>query len=134
MTYDTIDDAFHFVSDAPPGERKALVHRQSGQVFLASLKAGYDQRPAGWETAPAYLDIPHRQEIDPGKPLVLEFIRKTCPGELARVEGFFARPGAFRKVKDLLRRKQLLESWQVFEVQQLEALLRQWCAARDLNL
>lgn len=134
MSYDTIDDAFHFVSDAPPGERKALVHRQTGEVFLASFKAGYDQRPAGWESDPDYLSIPHRQEIDPGRPLVVEFIRKTCPAELARVEGLFSRPGAFRKVKDLLRRKQLLESWQVFEVQQLEALLRQWCAAQGLVL
>lgn len=134
MTYDTIDDAFQFVSDAPPGERMALVHRQSGQVFLASAKAGYDQRPAGWESDPDCLRIPHRQEIDPGKPLLLDFIRQNCPGELARVEGLFGRPGAFRNIKDLLRRKQLLASWQVFEGQQLEARLRQWCAAQGLSL
>lgn len=134
MAFDAIDDAFHYVSDAPPGERTAAVHRLTGRVFLASLKAGYDERPAGAATDPAYLTIPHRQELDPGKPLVLEFIRSHCPAELARVEALFARPGAFRNVKDLLRRRQLLESWQVFEAQRLEALLRQWCAAQGLPL
>jgi len=134
MAFDTIDDAFHYVSDAPPGERRAVVHRITGQVFLASLKAGYDERPAGAESDPDYVTIPHRQELDPGKPLVLEFIRSHCPAELARVEALFARPGAFRNVKDLLRRRHLLESWQVFEGQRIEALLRQWCAAQGLPL
>jgi hypothetical protein len=134
MAFDSIDDAFHYVSDAPPGERTAVVHRRTGQVFLASHKAGYDERPAGAATDPDYLSIPHRQELDPGKPLVLEFVRSHCPAELARVEALFARPGAFRNVKDLLRRRQLLESWQVFEGQRLEALLRQWCTAQGLPL
>jgi hypothetical protein len=134
MAYDAIADAFHYLSDAPPGERRAVVHRPTGRVFLASLKAGYDERPAGAETDPDYVTLPHRQELDPGKPLLLEFIRGHCPAELARVEGFFARPGAFRNVRELLRRRRLMESWQVFEEQRLEALLRQWCADRGLPL
>ena len=68
-----------------------------------------------------------------GKPLVLEFIRDNCPAELARVEGFFNRPGAFRNVKDLLRRRHLLDNWQIFEMQQMEALLKQWCLAQGLT-
>ncbi len=134
MAYDSIDEAFHYVSDAPPGERIAVVHRSTGRVYLASLKAGYDQRPAGAESDPEYVSIPHRRELDPGKPLLLEFVRGHCPAELGRIEAFFARPGAFRNVKDLLRRKQLLESWQLFESQRLEALLRQWCEAQGLPL
>lgn len=134
MAFDTIDDAFHYVSDAPPGERAAVVHRITSQVFLASFKAGYDERPTGAESDPDYATIPHRQELDSGKPLLLEFIQSHCPSELARVEALFARPGAFRNVKDLLRRRHLLESWQVFEAQRLEALLRQWCVAQGLSL
>jgi hypothetical protein len=134
MAYDTVDDAFHFVSDAPPGERSAVVRRTTGEVFLASFKAGYDERPAGFETDPDYRTIPHRQDLDPGKALVLEFIRSRCPAELPRVEALFARSGAFRNVKDLLRHQHLLESWQVFESQRIEALLRRWCEDQGLPL
>ncbi len=134
MAYDTIDDAFHYVSDAPPGERRAMVHRPTGQVFLASLKAGFDDCPAGAETDPDYLQIPRRQDLDPGKPLLLEFIQSHCPAELARVEAFFTRSGAFRNVKELLRRRHLLEAWQVFEDERMKALLRQWCVAQGLGL
>ena len=134
MPFDTILDAFHYVSDALPGERRAVVHRRTGQVFLASLKAGYDERPVGAESDPDYVSLPHRRELDPGKQSVLEFVQSHCPAERARAEGFFARPGAYRNVRELLRRRQLLESWQVFEEQQIESLLREWCAARDLPL
>lgn len=134
MSFDAIDDAFHYVSNAPVGERSAVVRRSSGQVYLASVKADFDERPIGSEGDPDYLIIPHRQELDPGKPLLIEFVRSHCPGELARVEGLFGRSGAFRNVKDHFRRLGLLESWQVFESQRIEFLLRQWCELQGLTI
>ena len=134
MSFDAIDNAFHYVSDAPAGERSAVVYRCTGKVYLASVKAGFDERPVGFATDPDYVTIPRRQDLDPGKPLLVEFVRGHCPAELARIEALFARPGAFRNVKDLLRRKNLLESWQVFESRQMESLLRQWCAAQGLPI
>ncbi len=79
-------------------------------------------------------EVHRRQDLDPGKPLVLEFVRSHCPAELARVEALFNRPAAFRNFKDLLRRQRLLDSWQVFEGQRIDALLRQWCQAQGLPL
>ncbi len=134
MAFDTIDDAFHYVSNAPFGERRACVHRSTGRVYLASVKADFDERPAGSEDDPAYLTLPHRQELDPGKPLMLDFVRSHCPGEFARVEGLFARSGAYRNAKDHFRRLGLLESWQVYEGEKISGLLRQWCLAQGLEL
>jgi len=134
MAFDTIDDAFHYVSNAPPGERCAVVRRSTGEVFLASHKAGFDERPVGAVTDPDYVTLPTRQELNPGKPLLLEFVRSHCPQELARVEALFSQSGAFRKVKDLLRQRQLLASWQVFEEQRITTLLRQWCETQQLPL
>lgn len=134
MAFDAIDDAFHYISNAPAGERSAVVQRSSGKVFLASRQADFDERPAGSEADPDFVALPRRQELDPGKPLLLDFVKGHCPEELARVEALFARPGAFRNVKDLLRRLGLLESWQLYEQQQIETLLRQWCAAQGVVL
>jgi len=134
MAFDTIDDAFHYVSNAPAGERCAVIQRSSGKIFLASLKADFDERPAGSDSDPDFVTIPHRQQLDPGKPLLLAFVRSHCPGELARVEGLFARSGGFRNAKDHFRRLGLLEGWQVFESQQMETLLRHWCTEQGLPL
>lgn len=134
MAFDAIDDAFHYVSNAPFGERSAVVRRSSGQVYLASHKAGFDERPAGSETDPDYLAIPHRQEIDPGMPLFLDFVSRHCPAERARFEALFARPGGFRNAKEQLRRLGLSESWLLFEEEQIASLLRAWCTAQGLEL
>ncbi len=45
MTYDTIEDAFLFVSSAAPFECIAVVHRKTGETFYASLMAGDDELP-----------------------------------------------------------------------------------------
>jgi hypothetical protein len=134
MTFDAIDEAFHYVSNAPPGERSALLRRSSGEIFLASHKAGFDERPPGSEVDPDCVAIPHRQQLDPGMPLILDFVRGSCPQERGRFEALFARPGGFRNAKDLLRRLGLLEGWQLFEEQQLTALLRQWCSVQGITL
>ena len=133
MTYDTIEEAFLFVSGAPPFEHPAVVRRKTGESFYASLMSDYDELPDDVDASDDYINIPHKNDLDLGKLLVMEFVRSRCPAELARVEALFNRPGAFRHFKDLLRRQRLLDSWQVFEGQRIEALLRQWCQAQGLS-
>lgn len=134
MSFDVIADAFHYVSNAPPGERSAWVRRSCGKVYLASVKAGFDERPAGAEGTADYLAIPHRHQLDPGAELVMEFVLGHCPREARRVEGFFGHPGAFRKAKDHFKHLGLLDHWLIFEEEQITVLLRQWCVAAGLDI
>ena len=45
MSYDAIEDAFNYISNGPPDDRRALVHRGTGKVFLASIQLEFDQAP-----------------------------------------------------------------------------------------
>lgn len=134
MSYDAIEDAFNYISNGPPDDRKALVHRLSGKVFLASVALGFDQAPPEAENDPDYLLIPRKQDLDPGKGLILKFFNDHAQSEVPQVKAIFTRSGAFRNVKDLMRRLQLLDLWHVYEQQQIEELLRQWCRDNSLSL
>jgi hypothetical protein len=134
MSYDAIEDAFNFISNGQPGDRSALVHRVSGKVFLASVEAGFDQTPANADNDPDYFLIPRRQDLDPGKGLILKFFNDHAQAEIPQVKAIFTRSGAFRNVKDLMRRLHLLDLWHVYEEQQIEALLRKWCLDKGLSL
>ena len=134
MSYDTIEDAFNFISSGPPGDRKAMVHRVTGKVFLASVEAGFDQTPSGAGSDPDYLLIPRKQDLDSGKGMMLKFFNDRAQAEVPQVQAIFTRSGAFRKVKDLMHRLQLLDHWYIYEEQQIEALLRQWCLDNGLSL
>jgi hypothetical protein len=134
MSYDSIEDAFNYISQGQPGDRKAMVHRVTGKVFLASVEAGFDQAPPEADSDPDYLLIPSRQDLDPGKGLVLEFFNNHAQTEVPQVKALFTRSGAFRNVKDLMRRLHLLDLWQLYEEQRIEELLRKWCQDKGLSL
>lgn len=134
MSYDIIEDAFNYISNGQPGDRKALVHRATGKVFLSSVEAGFDQAPPEAANDPDYLLIPSRQDLDPGKGLVLEFFNNHAQSKVPQVQAIFTRSGAFRNVKDLMRRLHLLDLWDLFEEQRIEEMLRKWCLDKGLSL
>ena len=134
MSYDAIEDAFNYISNGPPDDRSALVHRGTGKVFLASVALEFDQAPPEAENDPDYLPIPRKQDLDPGKGLILAFFNDHAQSEVPQVKAIFTRSGAFRNVKDLMRRLQLLDLWHVYEQQRIEELLRQWCLDKGLSL
>jgi hypothetical protein len=134
MSYDAIEDAFNYISNGQPGDRSAMVHRVTGKVYMASVELGFDQTPPEADSDPDYLRIPRKQDLDPGKGLILKFFNDHAQSEVPQVQAIFTRTGAFRNVKDLMRRLQLLDHWHVYEQQQIEDLLRKWCLDNDLSL
>ena len=134
MSYDSIKDAFNYISEGRPGDRRALVHRVSGRVFLASVELDFDQAPPEAESDPDYLLLPRRQDLDPGKGLILAFFNNHAQAEVPQVKEIFTRSGAFRDVKDLMRRLHLLDLWHLYREQRIEELLRKWCQDQGLAL
>ena len=124
MSYDAIEDAFNYISEGPPGDRKAMIQRSTGKVLLASVEAGFDQMPPDANSDPDYLLIPSRQDLDSGKGLMLEFFHNHARSEVPQVEAIFARSGAFRKVKDLMHRLQLLDLWYLYDDTAVPQLIR----------
>lgn len=133
MSYDAIEDAFNYISEGQPGDRRALVHRVSGEVFLASFTAGFDQIPPETANDPDYLLIPRRQDLDPGKGLILAFFNTHAQSEVPQVKAIFTRSGAFRNVKDLMRRLHLLDLWHLYHEEKIEEFLRKWCVENGLE-
>ncbi len=134
MTYDTIEDAFLFVSSTASFEHTAVVHRQTGESFYASDIAGYDELPEDLDESDEYIIIPHKNDLNLGKPLVIDFVRSRCPEEIDRVLTIFRRRGAYGRFKDLLERKALLDEWYVFEQQRTRQALLLWCEENNIEL
>lgn len=134
MTYDTIEDAFLFVSSTASFEHIAVVHRQTGESFFASDIAGYDELPEDLDESDDYIGIPHKNDLNLGKPLVIDFVRSRCPEEIDQVLTIFRRRGAYGRFKDLLERKALLDEWYVFEQQRTRQALLLWCEENNIEL
>ncbi|ABQ24816.1 UPF0158 family protein [Geotalea uraniireducens] len=132
MTYSSIEDAFLFVSSAAPFEHSAVVHRITGETFFASAYSDDFDFPDDVDDNDDYIAIPHRNDLDLGKHLVMEFVRSHCPELTNRVIAVFSRRGAYGNYKGLLSEKDLLDKWHAFENARTREALLEWCEGNGL--
>ena len=56
-----------------------------------------DELPDNIEDSKKYIEIPHKNELDLGKNLVMRFVIEFMPDDIYRVENIFKRKGAVRQ-------------------------------------
>lgn len=133
IRFDEIENAFMFVSMGQPDMHNAYLCKETGQIFYTSELGDSDELPEDIDD-PKYISIPHKNDLDLGKDLVIEFVSEFIPEELDRVYSFFRRKGAYSRYKNFLFDKGLLEKWYQFENEREEAALKEWCAENGIEI
>ena len=134
VTFSEIEDAFLFVSSAPPFEHDAYLNKETDEIYYASAMGDSDELPADLEESDKYISIPHKNDLDLGRELVFDFVSAHVPGEFENVKRIFSRKGAYGRYKELLESKNQLEAWYEFEQQAVAKALRDWCKEKDIAL
>jgi hypothetical protein len=96
-------------------------------------KADSDELPDD-EDDGMYVQIPHKKQLDLGKPLVFDFASEFLPRQFNEVQQMFNRRGGYARFRDLLERKHLLDQWYAFEASASEKALKEWCADNDIEI
>lgn len=133
ITYDEIENAFIFVSMDQQSMHNAYLCKETGRIFYTSEMGDSDELPEDIDN-PKYICIPHKNDLDLGKDLVIEFTSKYLPEELDRVYSIFRRQGAYSRYKELLSEKGLLDKWYNYEDERQKAALKEWCAENDIKI
>ena len=134
MKYSDIEDAFLFVSMAPPEEHFAYLDKETGKIYYVSELGDSDELPDDWEEDEKLISIPHKNDLNLGRDLVFDFISASLSDEFNRVRGIFSKKGAYARFKDSLESKGKLEAWYEFESKATEVALRDWCKENDISL
>jgi hypothetical protein len=135
VNWNDLLNTFEFVSTGRPYEHEAVLCRKTGKFFWQTdIEEDIEAWPDDAEDEEKYLSIPHKKELDLGKPLVLEFARQFLPGDFAEVRRMFDKRGAYARFKDLLQRKKALDRWYDFENKATEAVLREWCEINGITI
>ena len=134
IKFNDIFDAFSFVSMGEMYMNSAILCVETGQVFYISDFGDSDELPDDIDTSDKYIEIPHKNELNLGKPLVLEFAAIHIPEDFDKVDSFFSSRGAYSKFKNLLNVKKLLAKWYEFEEQEQVKALKDWCKDNEINL
>lgn len=88
--------AFEFVSSGRLGENRVIPDTRSGRLYYHSEVVDNmeeDEVPDDIRDE-RYIEIPHKNELNLGKPLVLEFARQFLPDNYDDVRHIFSRRGA----------------------------------------
>ena len=111
----------------------AIVNKKTGEVFYRSELSGLDEFPEDLEGG-AFIEIPHKNDLDLGRDLVFDFVSSRLPQRLGEVDQIFRSRGAYSRFKSLLVSVGLLEEWYSFEEEQGRSALRQWCKDNGLQI
>ena len=114
VSFSDLQLAFEFVSSGGMRENEAYLDRHSGKIYWHSQFGDNDEELPDDIDDEKYISIPHKRELDLGKPLVLDFARDFLRDDYDEVRHIFSRRGAYRRYKDLLVRRGALERWYIF--------------------
>jgi hypothetical protein len=133
VSFSDLEDAFYFVSMDQPGTHYAYLNKETGETFYQSEMRDFDELPEDIDDD-QYISIPHKNDLELGKGLVIEFISQYLPDELSRVHSIFSRKGAYSRYKELLERKGFLDEWYKYEKERQDEALREWCKENDIEI
>ena len=134
ISFSDIEDAFFFVSMDQQYMHNAYLCKETGEMFYTSEIGDSDELPEDIDDPEKYISILHKNELDLGKTLVIEFTSTFLPEELDKVYSIFRHKGAYSRYKDLLERKGALEDWYKFENERRELALKEWCRENNIEI
>ena len=82
--------------------------------------------PDDIEDGTIYVALPHKNDLDLGRSLVIAFAEELAPAHLHAIESFFRHIGAYAKFKALLERTHLLQHWYDYEAAATSRALEAW--------
>lgn len=133
--FSDVELAFDFVSSAAPMEHTAFLCIQTGVChWHTELGDNEEPLPEDIVDSEKYIEIPHKNDLGLGKPLVLRFAAQVLPDDYDEIASIFQRRGAYGNFKGLLERRGKLDEWYEFEGRSQRETLREWCTANGIEV
>ncbi len=134
IEFKDIVDAFDFVSFGQMFEHQAFLNKETGDVYChTELGDDEEELPKDIDDD-KYIEIPHKNDLNLGKPLVLAFAYGHLPNDVDEIEMIFRKKGAYSKFKDLIESRNLIDKWYEYESSAQEKALRGWCEESGIEL
>jgi len=111
-----------------------IFNQETGEIYYISEFGDSDELPDDVEDPDKYIEIPHKNELDLGESLVLQFVSEHISEEMGRVEKIFRKKGAYSRFKTLLEQKGLLDQWHDYENRRTSQVLREWCKDNKIDI
>jgi len=132
--FNDIEDAFLFSSGAFDGNTVYLC-KETGRLYYVSDFGDSDEDlPEDLDDNEQYLVLPNKRDLDLGSHLARRFIEEHAAEFTNTVRDIFSRKGAYRRFKNFLIDKDMLDQWHAYENEQTAHALKTWCRDHEIEL
>jgi len=134
INFDELRNAFEFLSSGPSSQHTAYICIDTGKIYWKSNVMDLEEEiPDDVETSDRYIPVPHKNDLKLGQSLALSFIDQEIPHEYNFAASLFRKRGAYRRFKELLQTKGILEKWFAFEANASNLALQDWCKENNIE-
>ena len=135
VSFADIELAFDFASAGQPFESEAYVNLHTGETYFYSDYCDTEEAlPEDIKDDTKYIALPHKNDLDLGKSLAINFSYEFLPDDIEKIQSIFHKKGAYSRFKDLLEERDALDKWYDYENNETEKALREWCAENDIKI
>ena len=135
VKYEDLSAAFDFVSFGAPMEHQAYISIDTGAVFWVSESNAVEEDvPDDLETSDRYIAVPHKNDLDLGSRLAMDFAAAELPDHYETIHRFFRHHGAYGRFKELLAALGCLDKWYEFEAESTAQALKNWCSENGIEV
>jgi hypothetical protein len=128
VKFDDLLDAFEFVSGAQPMEHEAYLCIETAVIYYCSeLGDSEELIPDDIDDVDKYVAIPHKNDLDLGTRLAIRFADEHLADAGDDVQELFRHKGAYRRFRNLIERRGVLQQWYDFEDKSKKEALHRWC-------
>jgi uncharacterized protein UPF0158 len=118
-------------------DNEVYICRRSGKIVWISGDPGMideEEIPEDIHDCDRYVRVPDKRDLDLGNQLAFDFAARYLAQHYDDIRDMFRRKGAYRRFKDLLERKKMLEKWYAYCDEQATKALREWRETEGLSL
>jgi hypothetical protein len=137
VSLDQLQNAMEWVS-SDFLDNEAYICRQTGKIHWVAGEPGMfdedEEVPEDIHDADKYIAVPDKRDLDLGKQLAFDFTSQYLAERYDDVRDIFRAKGAYRRFKDILERKGLLEEWYRYSDERAAKALAEWCELEGLIL
>jgi hypothetical protein len=135
IRFSELRDAYEFVSASNDYEHHAYICINTGVIHCVSDQLDMEEDvPEDIGESDQYISVPHKNDLNLGRDLVFRFARHEMPGDWQTISDFFRRKGAYRRFRNFLESRDMVETWYRFEEASIDEALRAWCAENEIPL
>lgn len=132
IEFDEVENAFLFVCMGPGHVNSVILNKETGEMYYQSEYGDSDELPEDINDE-KYIELPDKSELNLGKRLVFQLVKKFMSEKMDKVEEIFSKKGAYARYKDLLEYQGKLNEWYAYENEAQTKALKEWCEDNNIE-